>query len=147
MFEYGRSVSEWRWVWQVWLEYAEPGDNGGYPYREVRVTTVAELRRLIVWARDSRAIVAYPYRRIREQQGQRPERCRNDHPYTGDSATRVRIGWTDCACGGHLAYLCARCRDVRVDPPLYADCTYTEADVVTTARRREGGDATATCRP
>jgi hypothetical protein len=97
---------------------------------------VARLRQLVEWARANPAIVAFPYRRVREQHGERPEQCRRAHPYTGDSATRVRIDWTDCACGGHLVYVCARCADIRVDPPVYLECTATEAEMTAAARRR-----------
>jgi hypothetical protein len=129
-------VSEWQLVWKVKLEYANLAANGGYLYREVIAETPAQLRRIIEWARRNPAIIAFPYTRIRQQIGERPDHCRQGHDYQAGSVHRARVDWNDCLCGGHLVYLCGFCDDLRIDPPTYHDCTRTDADLLAIARRR-----------
>jgi hypothetical protein len=130
-------VSEWQLVWNVKLEYANLADNNGYLYREVIVETPAQLRKVIEWARRNPGIVGFPHTTMRRQVGERPEVCRYDHRYqTTGSFRRTHVDWSDCGCGGHFVYVCGDCEDMIIDPPVYDDCTVSQAEALGATRGR-----------
>ena len=136
-------MSEWQAVWQVTIKYADSARyldsaaGGGYDRREVMAETAVQLRKIVEWARANPNVTGFPYRRVRVRVGDEPEFCRHGHGYAGGAATRARHDWTDCVCGGHFAYVCGwpDCDDVRIDPPVYADCDAPDAALVAKARR------------
>lgn len=112
--------------------------NGGYPFRQVRAETPAQLRRIVEWARANPDVTGFPYARVRERYGNAPESCINGHSYDGGSAVRARNDWTECVCGGHLAYICHRddFDDFRIVSLIHDDCTTTAFAAFSAAKAR-----------
>jgi hypothetical protein len=115
---------EWAWRWRVRIQ-AHPSryDPFGAGDEEIRYAhTVAELRAMVLAARDDPRVMSLRYERERYLAGAAPTTCPEGHPLTGPSAVRATTAWRLCECGGHTVYTCRVCGAVILDPSVGPDC-------------------------
>lgn len=114
---------EWRTRWHITIHWDRAENSPvGVTVVERVADTPGQLRQLVERARADPHVVAFPFRAVRELVGDEPAACRNGHGYAGGSATRPVRDWRRCRCGGHLVIQCRDCGDVRVEPPVVAEC-------------------------
>ncbi len=119
MFEYRGGMAGRRRSWRIMLTWESARDSPtGEPVQIVEVTTVGQLRQLVIAARANPRVVTYSYRGHRAwDDAGAPRTCRQGHELTAG-----RSGGRDCLCGtGHFESHCW-CGDVRYVPELGPGC-------------------------
>jgi hypothetical protein len=113
------------WVrrWEITIEW-ETRDDSPFNVKvlERRCDTPAELRKWVELARADRWVIRFPYKSVRELEGESASHCPRGHALEGNSANRSKLEWFQCGCGGHMVMICKVCGAPVVDPSPDSDC-------------------------
>ena len=131
-------VRVWGWTWRVDITYDHAMPHPVYRrHRQETVTSVTDLRAVVLAARADPSVVAYRYVRLPCLLGDPPAACPRGHPW--DVWVRrptERPGWHGCECGGHEVFRCSPCGLWLLDPPLSSGCVPFDPRAPWRRRRR-----------
>ena len=115
-------MREWGWAWRVDITYDRLMPHPIYRRHQLMiVTSVRQLRAVILDARADPSVIAYRYSRRPALLGEAPATCPNGHRWD-QWQPGTTPHWHGCECGGHEALRCSTCALWLLDPPLSRAC-------------------------